>query len=181
MHNKNKNKLKPLLSETVTEKLKEILISRLDDGSYSLFNRYLITVTNDLYIVKIVNDEELISPVFSSLRYAVTWCTLEQRKKLKEIKRLEELDSLIGSLEIEIEMLSRRILRTADIDDKSIHLAKFYEQKRKKKLLQTEIDLLVQDSKYWQNKKFEETQSQSETLKQTDKYSNKEWKTYHET
>lgn len=179
---RNNNKLKPLLNSTVTEKLKDILIIKMEDGSYSLFNRYLITVTNDLYNVKITGDvEECDRPVFSSLRYAVTWCTLEQRKKLKEIKRLEELDSLLSSLEIEIEMLGRRIIRTIDLDDKSIHLAKFYEQKRKKKLLQKEIDLLVEDSKYWQNKKFSETQTPPETLKQTDKYSYKDWNNYHET
>ena len=167
-------KLNKLFPKDLTSKLKDLLVSRDKDGSYQLFNKYYIhTSDNGLYQVSIAGSD-ITPPVFSVLKHAVTWCTMEQRKKYKEIKRIEDLDKQLASQDFEIALLKRRILNSSDPETRSIYKAKYYEHKIKKRNLLKEIEEYVIDSKYWQNKKFKEADPQ--LLKHNDKYSDKDWK-----
>lgn len=167
-------KFSKIFPKDLTSKLKELVISRSKDGSYNLFNKYDITISSDgLYHVTVL-DSEIPTPAFSVLKHAVTWCTLEQRKKYKETKRIQELDIQLASEDVEIALLKKRILASTDPNVKSIFYAKYYEHKIKKRNMLKEIEEYVAESKYWQSKKFKESDPQ--VLKQNDKYSNKDWK-----
>lgn len=172
---RNNLKLDPLLAKDLTEKLKEILISKNTDGSYSLFGKYKI-VPNDqgLYSVKVLIDINKPEVSFSSLKHAVTWCTFDQLKKYKESRRVEEIDLLLDSEEVNIVQLQRRIQTCVDVDEKSILFAKFYNHRMKKRALIAEIERYVSESKYYQSKKFE--QCAPKNTASNDKYSNQEWK-----
>lgn len=138
-------------------KIQDLFIVREYDGTYNLFGRYVVTPTNDgCYVVTLAEDD--INLEFSTLRHAVTWCVFQKNNKYKEIKRIYELDGLIGSLNVSIEQQRRLMNKSNSSEDKYIHLAKLEEDKRKKRLALEEINGYAELSKYWQNKKFQENQ-----------------------
>lgn len=139
-------------------KIQDLFIVREYDGTYNLFGRYIVTPTKDGYYV-ITILEENINLEFSTLRHAVTWCVFQKNNKYKEIKRIYELDGLIGSLNVNIEQHRRLMNKSRSSEDKYIYLAKLEEDKRKKRLALEEINGYAELSKYWQNKKFQENQA----------------------
>lgn len=176
---KNNINLKPLLERDLQTQIKQILVSRNFDGSYTLFGKYKIVSDElGLYKATIVNETEYKLGIFSSLKNAVTWCTLDQRKLLKETKLIQELDNFIASLDVEIERFQKKILTCESYESKVILQSRLYESKLKKLKAIKQIEQLVQDSKYWQAKKFAESQPKNTEAK--DKYSLQEWKNNHE-
>ena len=160
--------------DTNSNKLKDLLVFREKDRSYKLFNKYGISISENGFYKITVTGSDITPPIFYVLKYAVTWCTMEQRKKYKEIRRIEEIDKQLASQDFEIVLLQNKILSSVDPEAKSIYRAKYYEHKIKKRNLLKEIEEYVIDSKYWQNRKFKE--ADPEVLKQNDKYSDKDWK-----
>jgi len=138
-------------------KIKELLIMRNDDGSYHLFGQYRIEKTNNEYSLKHELDESYPKKLFGSLKYAVTYCVFEQHER-KEVKRIEELDSLISSYDVAISQHKKMAEKSSFNEDKSIYLAKLYEAKLKKSKAMKELTDLVEISKYWQVKRYKENQ-----------------------
>jgi len=138
---------------TLKNKIADLFIVRENDGSYNLFGKYLIKKEVDAFRVFL---EENNNPYeFSSLRNAVTWCVFEKNNKLKETKRIHELDELISSLDVLIAQHTKLAEKTKN-EDKDIYCAKLIENKYRKKQALSEIEEYVNLSKYWQNKKFAE-------------------------
>ena len=141
----------------LVNKIQDLFIVREYDGTYNLFGRYIVTPTVDGYFIVTMSEDNL-QLEFSTLRHAVTWCVFQKNNKYKEIKRIYELDGLIGSLNVSIEQQRRLMNKSNSSEDKYIHLAKLEEDKRKKRLALEEINGYAELSKYWQNKKFQENQ-----------------------
>lgn len=138
-------------------KIKDLLIMRNDDGSYHLFGQYRIEEGNGEYTLLHEIDTSYAKKTFGSLKYAVTYCVFEQHKR-KEVKRIEELDELISSYDAEIVQHKKLAEKSTSIEEKSIFLAKLYEDKLKKTKAVKEISYLVELSKYWQEKRYKENQ-----------------------
>lgn len=137
-------------------KIEDLFIVKENDGSYNLFGKYVIfPESSNLYKVSILGEQTSYS--FSSLRNAVTWCVFEKNKKYKEIKRIYELDELIGSLEVSIAQ-NKKLLERAKEMDKYIFAAKLEEAKYKKRNAIREIEEYATLSRHWQTKKFKENQ-----------------------
>lgn len=146
-------------TKELSKKIYDLLIVRENDGSYNLFGSYIINPTNDgFYIVNLLKEPET-KYTFLSLKNAVTWCVFEKNKKYKEIKHIQELDSLLGSLDVNIAQHKKLVEKAADIESKNIYSAKLYEDKLKKKIALQQMNDYVATSKYWQNKKFAENQA----------------------
>lgn len=139
-------------------KIQDLFIVREYDGSYNLFGKYIIQ-PNDrgTYIVTFRGDSDTVLD-FGTLRHAVTWCVFQKNNKYKEIKRIYELDALLGSLDVSIAQHKRLADKAKTRESRSIFLAKLDEEKRKKRQLLQEINYYAELSKYWQNKKFQENQ-----------------------
>lgn len=143
----------------LSNKIKDLFIVREYDGSYNLFGRYLIKPSEDgLYEVSFVKDEGE-KYTFSSLKNAVTWCVFEKNKKYKEIKHIQDLDNILGSLDVSIAQHKKLAEKVEDIELKDIFLAKLYEEKLKKRVALEQMNEYVNISKYWQTKKFAENQA----------------------
>lgn len=167
------------MEKDVVKKIKQILVSRNFDNSYTLFGKYKI-VSNEqgLFKAEIINAPESRFAIFSSLKNAVTWCTLEQRSLIKEVQRIQDLDDLIAGFDVELALIKKKIANCSDEESRSIFQAKFKQLKLKKATAMKEIELLVEDSKYWQSKKFAELESKINEEK--DKYILQDWNTNHE-
>jgi hypothetical protein len=145
-----------MITKDVANRIFDLLIVREDDGSYILFAKYIISPTIDgLFRVSDKDDRSVYSE-FSSLKYAVTWCVFNNNKKYKEVRRIQELDDLISSLDVVIAQHQKLANKYYDTDDKFIYLAKLNENRLKKKQALVELNEYILISKYWQRKKFEE-------------------------
>ncbi len=139
-------------------KIRDLLILRNEDGTYHLFGTYVIEPKNDLYKV-VVNDENNNILIFSSLKHAVTWCVFDKNNKYKEVKRIAELDSLLGSLDVSIAQYKKLVKDKQKLpEDRYIYMAKLNEDKLKKQAALREINNYINLSKHWQTKKFAEHQ-----------------------
>ena len=139
------------------KKIKDLFIVKEDDGSYVLFGKYTVVPKNDLF--EIVVDGEPGNYTFSSLKNAVTWCVFEKNNKYKEIKRLLELDEMIGSLTVHILQFERLAKKNTGLE-RDIYIARLIEEKARRRQVLEEIQSYVQFSRYLQTKKFSENQSQ---------------------
>lgn len=137
---------------------KDVLIIKGDDGTYQLFGKYFISINarGHYQITTFSGDRPLI---FSSLKNAVTWCVFDNNKKFNDIRRIEELDMQMSSIDVAMGMLKKRLSRSTNLDDKFIYLAKLHEIKLKRQHMQKQINSYVETSKYWQSKKFAESRS----------------------
>lgn len=142
-------------SKELSNKIHDLLIVRNDDGSYNLFGRYLVVPDNQGWFTVYKANTE-ISNTFSTLKNAVTWCVFDKNNKYKEIKRIHELDHLLCSINVNIAQHTKLALKSQNLEDKSIYLAKLYEDKLKKREMLSEINDYITTSKYLQSKKFEE-------------------------
>lgn len=133
-------------------KIKDLLIIKNDDGTYHLFGKYQIERIGVNNYVVFTQETKL---EFSSLRHAVTWCVFDKNNKYKEVKRIYELDGLLGSLDVNISQHTRLAEKYAD-ETKDIYLAKLYEDKLRKKQVINELAEFINLSKHWQSKKFAE-------------------------
>lgn len=138
---------------TLKNKINDLFIVREDDGSYNLFGKYLIKKEQNSF--KVFLEESNDPYEFSSLRNAVTWCIFEKNNKLKETKRIHELDELISSLDVLIAQHTKLVKKTKN-EDKYIYCAKLAENKYRKRQALSEIEGYANLSRYWQNKKFAE-------------------------
>jgi len=147
-------------SKDLTTKIHDLLILKNTDGSYDLFGRYkILSSNNGLFIVSVPKDCDIAEQTFSSLKHAVTWCVFEKHKKYSDIKRIQELDMLLSSLDVSSGILKKLFEKTKDLEDRFIYLAKLDEVKFKKRALLAEINSYISTSKHWQTKKFTENQS----------------------
>lgn len=136
---------------TLKNKINDLFITRENDGSYNLFGKYFIKKESNAFRVFIEEDSNPYE--FSSLRHAVTWCVFEKNNKLKETKRIHELDELISSLDVLIAQHTKLVEKTKN-DDKYIYCAKLVENKYRKRQAVLEIEEYANLSRYWQTKKF---------------------------
>ena len=138
----------------IHKKIKELFIVQEDDGSYNLFGTYVVTPQPNGGF-KVSKDDE-VSVEFSTLKYAVTWCVFEKNNKHKEIERLISLDQFINNLEVNMHQ-HKKLAEKIKGSDRDIYLAKFLEEKLKKRRAIAEIEQYTLFSRYIQTKKFSES------------------------
>jgi hypothetical protein len=151
--NKIIDKVTKFLTNEFIQSVGNISIFKNDDGSYELFDRYIINeTTNNTFIVSIRSSYT--TKTFNSLKNAVTWCTFEKRNKFHQTTRIEHLDKSIGSINVEINMHQNLLKKSNELDKKMIYIAKLNEERLKRKSMTTEMHSYITESKYWQTKKF---------------------------
>lgn len=139
------------------KKIKELFIVQENDGSYNLFGTYIINPQpNGTFTVSVINDKYQEPVEFSLLKYAVSWCVFEKNNKHKETKRLYELDKLINGLDVDM-LQHKKLAEKTSSSRKYIYLAKFLEDKLKKKQAIEELQRYTELSRHIQDKKYAET------------------------
>lgn len=141
-------------------KINDLLVVHEDDGSYFLFGKYKIVPDNlgNFELIDVLDGKTSIHRFFT-LKNAVTYCVFDKNNMYKELKRIVELDSLLGGIDVLILQHQRLLDKSEDRDNKSIFLAKLMESKLKKRAMTKEINSYISISKHWQSKKFEENQA----------------------
>ena len=144
---------KVMTSELLGE-LEDIIIFQNIDGSYELFNTYVIEKKSDKeYLVSMKKTHT--EHTFYSMKNAVTWCIFDKRNHIVNANRILLLDNQLGGLEVDIALHTKIFKNTKNSEDKLIFLAKLNEDKLKKKTVTDELHTYINDSKQWQTKRFD--------------------------
>jgi hypothetical protein len=146
-------KFKKVIPEETINNLADLSIFRDQDGSYHLFDKYIITKTNDEYEVTMYSVAT--KKIFYTLKHAVAWCTYDKRNKIVDSNRIYDLDKKVAGLESTILGHQKLVKNAKNMDDKLIYLAKLGEEKMEKSRLYRELNQYITISKSWQNKRFD--------------------------
>ena len=147
------SKIEKTITPAEIEKLADLSVLQNSDGSYSLYNRYIIKKIDGRYLVT-RNDLAESNNYFYVLKHAVTWCTYDKRNRIMDSKRIQDLDNRLTSIESSIAIHQNLSKKTKDIENKLIYLAKLGEEKIQRSVITEELDRYVTESKYWQAKRF---------------------------
>lgn len=146
--------LEKLMKTEILGELEDVIIFQNTDGSYELFNTYIIKKNKqNEYVVNMHTTYTTYH--FNSLKHAVAWCTFDKRNMLYQATRILQLDNLLAGVEVDISLHTKIFKNTKNSDDKLIFLAKLNEDKTKKRLFTDEIYRYINDSKKWQTKRFD--------------------------
>jgi hypothetical protein len=148
------DKLEHVLTPRELVVLKDLIIFQDNDGSYQLFNKYIIRkTTKGFEVTSPLTDT---NHIFFTLKTATAWCVFDKRDKFYEARRIIDLDLKLGSVDVDIQVHRKMFLKAKSPDDKLVYAAKLSEDKAKKKLMTEELDEYTADSKTWQNRRFDQ-------------------------
>jgi hypothetical protein len=145
-------KLKKVIPANAIDNLADLSVFRDIDGSYHLFDKYVIRRINDEYVVTVNSFDT--TKTFYTLKHAVAWCTFDKRNRILDSNRIYDLDKKVAGLESIIQGHQKLIKTTKNMDDKLIYLAKLGEEKMKKRQLNDELGRYIATSKSWQTSRF---------------------------
>lgn len=134
--------------------LKGIIIFRDEDGTYNVYDKYLIRKNEDGIYEVTVNGTHTIK-TFYKLKNAVAWCSFDKRNMFKASRRLHQLDQMIFSMDTEIQLHSKLMKKATDSDYKLIYLSKLTQDKAKKKSFSSELNHFLDEYQRWQTSLFD--------------------------
>jgi hypothetical protein len=147
------NQITKAISKHDLRSLQDIAIFQDELGRYSLFGTYLITKENGNFNVTLETAYTFYE--FSTLKNAVTWCTLDKRNRIIDAKRMVQLDKKLTSLDTAILVHTNLVKKTKSPEDRLIYLAKLSGEKLEKRKILEEIDTYINESKRWQTQRFD--------------------------
>jgi hypothetical protein len=122
------------------------------NGEYTVYGRYYIKPLNGDYQVYDINTKESI--ILSSLKHAMTWCTLTDCKQHNQAKRLEALDLKLISIKLDM-AIHKKLVKLSTSDNRLVYSIKLQEDSYRKKAVVSEIDQLINKSKTLQELRFQ--------------------------
>jgi hypothetical protein len=145
-------KLKKVIPKETINNLADLSVFRDQDGSYHLFDKYIISRVKDEYQVTINSFDT--NKTFYTLKHAVAWCTFDKRNRIVDSNRIYDLDKKVAGLESTIQGHQKLIKSAKNMDDKLIYLAKLGEEKMRKRQLYDELGRYIDTSKSCQTTRF---------------------------
>ena len=131
------NAIKKIIDDNTVNSLKKFVIIKENNG-YRVFEKYLILKKkNGFAVKKIYNDVEY---TFSSLKYALTWCTLDNKNMILDSNRVVFLDNLLAGMSLNRALLEKYLNRDPKTDKTFIYANKIREIKRKQAQLTHELN-----------------------------------------
>lgn len=125
-----------------------------EDGVYRLFGKYSIQKTDDGFIASKTNYDN--SQIFSQLKNAVAWATLDNLNRIREANRVVLLDKQLCDAKIQMQVHQRLCKIAKDLDSYVLYKAKLQEDLTKKTLVTRELEGFVEMTKRWQYNTFKE-------------------------
>ena len=148
----NITKLAQFFDNELKSDVKNVIITCDRSGVYELFGKYVINQDSLGFKVRgITTGSTLYS--FSTLKNAVTWCTLQNEGRMSDAGRLYYLDSKICSIEFDI-VVHKKMLESASEQNRLIYRIKLQEDTYKRRAVLKEINSYINSSKRLQDIKF---------------------------
>jgi hypothetical protein len=139
--------LEKIINENTVNKIKNTAVIKEGD-QYRLFEKYIVKKTKVGFQVTRISDDN--SKLFTSIKYAVTWATLDKRNLIVEANRVLQLDDILAGLEVSTKLLEKYNKKTQNF----IYLNKLNENRLKRVSLIKELDSYTVKAKQWQMTQF---------------------------
>lgn len=153
MKKNKKMKVERFVKDQLTNtRTMNVLLLETDTDSYALFGKYTINKENNYYVVCTESGDK--KRIFNTLKTAVTWCVFKERNRTLECKQIEQIDFKLSSLEVDILQTTKILNNLKDENFKLVFISKIEEDTMKKKLLLIQLNKLINMSKDWQTKRF---------------------------
>jgi len=153
MKKNKKMKVERFVKDQLTNtRTMNVLLLETDTDSYALFGKYTINKENNYYVVCTESGDK--KRIFNTLKTAVTWCVFKERNRTLECKQIEQIDFKLSSLEVDILQKTKILNNLKDENFKLVFISKIEEDTMKKKLLLIQLNKLINMSKDWQTKRF---------------------------
>jgi hypothetical protein len=159
------SKLNQFFDQELNSELKEVLITRDEQGRYTLFGEYSIVPTTDKGVNVRSNQVNL---DFTNIKNALAYVTLLHAGHRKEARRIEQLDLSLSSVNLDLEV-HRNILRNrTDAHSKLLFIIKIQEDSIKRRRIVEEIKSYINSSIRIQERSF--ARRRKPILYKSDKY-----------
>lgn len=145
-------KFKKVISKQELDRLQDIAIFQNPNGTYEVFNSYLIDKKPEGAIVKLYNGDTINS--FYNLKNAMCWCIFDKRGRYSSADRIVELDLKLSAIEVNMTMHQKLFKKSKDADTRLIYLAKLNEDKYKKRQMTDELNAYLAESNSWQQRSY---------------------------
>lgn len=143
-----------VIDAKVYNKLKDTIVLH-DGNSYRLFEKYAIEHSDNMFSVSKLTSDKI--HLFTALKYAVTWVTLDNNNLIYDANRVLELDRRLLAAEMGIKLYERYDKRAKDINLRMIYFTKLSEAKLQKRHIVSELEQVAIKTKERQLKKFSQT------------------------
>jgi hypothetical protein len=130
----------------------ELSMIKNSDGTYSLFDKYQITLEDEKYKVDIMHV--LDAKYFNTLKNAFTWIIFHKKNDFNKLNRIEYLDQKIEGVFFSIGYLKHMIEKTKNAENQVIYSAKLSQDQAVRKKLLSELNEFTEDAKFWHFKAF---------------------------
>lgn len=147
-------KLDRIVNDAIYE-LRDRLIYLESDGSYNLFDTYIIKQNSGMSDVFNKSGNHIHS--FCSIKNAVAWCVFDSRNKFYDGRRIIDLDRQLASIDIDI-LIHKRMCSKAKSDAREIFELKLHEDNIKKKTVLAALKTYIDTSHNWQINRFNNKQ-----------------------
>jgi hypothetical protein len=137
-------------------KVRDLFIIQLENNKHMLFDKFIVTQKNKtLFQITYQHRTGLLT--LHNIKYAITYCIYENIGKYNEANVVLELDRKIENCYSNIDYYKRLCRTKVDRDTKLLYLTKLNEYIFRKKSYEDEIQKHINMSRYWLNKKYEES------------------------
>lgn len=145
-------KIEHFFKSDFVKDLVKISILRNPDGSYDLFDKYVISSDSKKYIVTTKHCHDAID--FYSLQNAVTWCIFTEKNRIVDASRIYSLDKNIESINFSILSLKTKLKKSSDLDNITIYSGKLSQDEAKRQNLLHELSEYRSQANHWQTHHF---------------------------
>lgn len=150
---KSKQKIYEAFASDELARLQDIIIFQNSDGSYSLYNKYIITPLDKHEFVVTAHNSGL-EKKFNMLKNATAWCVYDKLNKFSGANRIQELDGRMAGADVDFLNHQRLFKKATSQEDQLIFAAKMTEDRSRKNLMLEELQSYTSLSKNWQIKRF---------------------------
>lgn len=146
------NNVNQVINKDFFKKLEDVVIMPNTGGGFDMFNRYRITKNrqNDIIIYDLTQEKQY---KFNYIKNAFVWCILDKYFYISELRRLQELDIMLASLNVTINQ-QNKMLPNKNKEDREIMLAKIKENTHKRAIVINECEAMTLKARILQSKKF---------------------------
>lgn len=147
------SQLSKFFDDELKSNLKNVMITRDQNGVYTLFGKYSIVPNKNGYFkVRSFN----LSVEFATLKNALAFVTLHHAGKYREAGQIETLDLRLCSVNLDLAVHRNILKKKTDFDTRLTYIIKIQEDTLKKRRIIEEIKSYINSSIRIQNRKFRE-------------------------
>lgn len=156
-------KLVNFVDSELNSELQQVLFAQDQTGKYYILGKYVIAKRKSIYKVYLLTGSGNLE--FSSLKNATAWCILDNAKKYRDARRIENLDLKLSSIDVDIAVHKNKIKSAKSDFTILVSVTKLQEDTYKRRMIMQELSGYIDNSKKIQDNNFRTKDSKIKHLR----------------